>query len=258
MFEDIPGLILAAAALGTAAFGIVEGLKWLRFVGQFGFAVMIFRLGTLTEALEYAYGRPQEVGSVPPPPENGNVPQPQEFKRGLFYKWSDSDKQVSQELYNLLRAQYRGDQAELARILRQGVRLGLTEDTADKMAADLRMVDAATLRAVAKKVRVGTALADEERNVLGRFELAADTRIEAALTLAQSHFKGKLQLTAACAALLISLVVGLSQFLSAEGGEWSVLGRALLIGILAVPIAPIAHDIVDVLKAVTGAIGPKP
>jgi hypothetical protein len=262
MFEDIPGLILAAGALGTSAFGIVEGLKWLRFVGQFGFVVLIFRLGKLTQALEYAYGRPPATGqqsSVSQAPGQGSASQPKqvEIKRGRFYTWSESDQRLSEELWDLLRAQYRGDHEELARILRQGVRIGLTPENAEMLADDLRMVGATELKEVARKVRIGEALTDNERNVLGRFELAADTRIEAALTLAQSHFKGKLQLTAAVVAILIALLATLGQFIATGGGAWEVLGRSLLIGILAVPVAPITHDIVDALKAITGAVGPK-
>lgn len=69
-------LVLAAGALGTAAFGIVEGLKWIAFVGEAGFPSMLRLLGeALQRALRAAYG--------------------EQFER-------------------MLRAQYRGDQENFA------------------------------------------------------------------------------------------------------------------------------------------------
>lgn len=53
-------MVLAAGALGTAAFGIVEGLKWTR-LGELGFSKIEETLGSaLMPALKVAYG-PQYV-----------------------------------------------------------------------------------------------------------------------------------------------------------------------------------------------------
>lgn len=261
--EQISGLIIAAGALGTAAFAIVEGLKWLPFVGEFGFIVMLFRLGTLTEALEYAYGQPRpEMSSTPTMPMKSR-----KIKHRWWDTWSASSLVMSEELWDLLRAQYRGDQEKLSQFLRQGVRLGLTPATIERLASDLSMVNAKILKDTVQKIYEGdegALLTAEERNVLGKFELAADARIEAALALAQSHYKGKLQVTAACIAILIALLASLSalsvgtiDFTSLQANSWSVLGRALFVGLLAVPVAPITHHIVEALKAVATAIGPK-
>lgn len=88
-------LVLAAVgALGTAAFGIVEGLKWTR-LGVAGFDQIEVTLGPLLDSLKVAYGR---------------------------------------RYGQLLRGQYLGDSRELKRTLRQGVRIGLNESNAIRLA----------------------------------------------------------------------------------------------------------------------------
>ena len=89
------------------------------------------------------------------------------------------------------------------------------------------------------------------RNVLGRFELAVDTRVDAALTLAQSHYVGATRITASVFALLIALAVGIYL-----GGDY--IFQAILVGIAAVPLAPIAKDLAAALQSASKAIRLKP
>ena len=85
--ENIGTIVLATGALGTAAFGIVEAFKWTR-LGYAGFSQIKKNLGPIWDTLRDAYGRDYE---------------------------------------QVLRGQYRGNQQELVRTIRQGVRIGLTE-----------------------------------------------------------------------------------------------------------------------------------
>lgn len=87
--DDLTSWILAAGALGLTAFGIVEAFKYTR-IGVLGFEQILRILGKLQLALKVAYG---------------------------------------DEYQDLLRSQYRGDVEELARTLRQGVRIGLIDKT---------------------------------------------------------------------------------------------------------------------------------
>lgn len=209
--ENLGTIILATGALGTAAFGIVEALKWTR-LGEAGFRAILKILGPITELLRTAYGP---------------------------------------DFQNLLRAQYRGDQRDLTRVIRQGVRVGLTVANANQAARFLGMIDGERLTEAARQLEAGRELPAELRNVLGRFELAVDTRIDAALTLAKSRYAGATRVTASIFALLIAVTVGM--FLGKD-----YIFQAILVGIAAVPLAPVAKDLMSALQSASKAIRLKP
>ena len=209
--ENLGTIILATGALGTAAFGIVEALKWTR-LGEAGFRAILKVLGPIIELLRTAYGP---------------------------------------DFQNLLRAQYRGDQRDLTRVIRQGVRVGLTAANANQAARFLGMIDGERLTEAARQVEEGQELSAELRNVLGRFELAVDTRIDAALMLAKSRYVGATRVTSSILAILIAVAVGV--FLG-EGYMF----QAILVGIAAVPLAPVAKDLVSALQSASKAIRLKP
>lgn len=208
MLDDNLGVaVLAAGALGTAAFGIVEGLKSSKLIGEAGFSTIVQMLRTLWDALRVAYG--SDVG-------------------------------------HLLRAQYRGDSRELARVMRQGVRLGLTPGNAAMIATELGVVTPEGLADAARAVEAGLELTPQQRNVLGRFELAVDARIESALTLALDRYKRAVIIAASVVSVAIALVIG---------RELGVPPReSLIVGIAAVPLAPVAKDVASALKAAATAL----
>lgn len=205
---DITNAILATGALGAAAFGIVEALKFTG-LGNAGFSVAIAHLGPLLRALEVAYGT---------------------------------------AVQDLLRGQYRADDKDLlARTLRQGVRVGLTEQTADAVAAFLGAINAARLKEAVTAAEQGSTLTAEQRNVLGRFELAADARIDAALTLARARYVDATRITASIVALVLALVVGWNM------PDVSML-QAFIVGLAAVPLAPIAKDVASGIQSAAKAL----
>lgn len=213
MFDQLTSIILTASSLGVTAFGIVETLKWTR-IGQFGFNEMRKHLGQLILALETTH---------------------------------------STNLEQVLRSLYRGEHSELAKTLRQGVRAGLTTDNAATLALTLHTINENALTAVAAAFAAGTELTSEQRNVLGRFELAADAKIDAALMSAQSHYAGKMRLLAGAIAICLGLILGLVQ--SASQFDLFTLGQALIVGILAIPVAPIAKDLVSTLQSFSTMFG---
>jgi hypothetical protein len=218
MWDNLGELVLAAGALGMAAFGIVEGLKRWRFLGEAGFPVIPRILGPILETLTAAYGSNVEA---------------------------------------VLRAQYRGDQNDFARILRQGARIGLTPDNAARVAQDLPTIQAALLKQVAVAVDTGEDLPPTLRNVLGRYELAVDARIDAALTLAQAKYATAARLSASAIALTIALIVAYSLVMMNQASPEETFGPAVLVGLAAVPLAPIAKDVVSALKATADALRAK-
>lgn len=228
-------LVVAAGALGTAAFGIVDGMKWLAWLGEAGFS-HIRRLvhSGFAVALEKAYGS--------------------DFER-------------------LLRAQYRNRDSkdEILRTLRQGIRLGLTADTAAELAKVVGVVSAEQLRDVAESLHSadqsedGVRMKDAHRGLLGRFELAADTRIDAALALADDTYRASIRVWAGVVAVVLAEATALA-LVGAPDAAWTIAGAptragqpqwllALIIGVIAVPMAPIAKDVASGIAAAARALG---
>ena len=206
MFDNPGTFVLAAGALGTAAFGIVEGLKRFQAIGEAGFSVLLGILGPIMTALRVAYGTDAE---------------------------------------QMLRAQYRGDHQALTTVMRQGARIGLTPATAAEIARSLGSIDPALIQQAAAAVEHGDELPPPLRNVLGKFELAVDARIDAALALAEDRYKRTALIAASIVALAIAIFVGYTQ---------GRLLQAVLVGLVAVPLAPVAKDVATALKAATDAL----
>ena len=148
MFDfDFSNFVIATGAVGTAAMGIVECFKSTR-IKPIGFSQLEESISWADAALIKAYG-------------------------------SDYKKQL-ESLYRLNRSG-----GDLPRIIRQGVRIGLDEQNAVTMEENLLGRNLYLLPAVAKKAAEGEELEPKEKNILGRFEVAADARIDAALSLAE-------------------------------------------------------------------------
>lgn len=212
--EHLGTTVVAAGALGTAAFGIVEGLKWTA-LGRGGFSQIPKTLGeALMGALEHAYGP---------------------------------------DYHDLLMAQYRSGRAkgELPRSLRQGIRIGLRPENAAGMAEHVGVVDSETLTAVAEKLFAGTDLSAEEKSALGRFELAVDARIDAALALAERAYLGWVRGWATFFSIALALVAAVSIAGDFAKAQWTA---AFIVGIAAVPLAPIAKDVSKALQSAATAI----
>lgn len=219
--ESLSTFALATVALGTAAFGIVEALKWTR-LGEAGFEAINEVLGPLAGTLKIAYGEDYE---------------------------------------KLLRAQYRGESSELRRTLMRGIRAGLRKENARQLAEYLgigaldKSPDALLdrLEEAARLAEEGVELPAELRGLVARFETAAETRIDAALALAQSRYAGATR-TAACAiALTIALAAGI--YLHLYVSQYvNYIFQSLLAGVAAMPLAPIVKDIVSLLQSAGKAI----
>ncbi len=232
---DLPQLVLATGALGTAAMAIVEMLKWTR-------------LGTA------GYGRIAKMLGQP-------------YVRALEVAYGPDCSSFLQEIYRMGRGS-----GEFRRTLRQGLRIGFTPDTAAAMAETVGVVASADLQGVARALAAGQAsgddmqevgadaayaseasddtageLTDRQRGILGRFELAVDARIDAALALAEADYVAAAQATAAA----VSIVLAVATSMNMDVAWW----RGLLVGVAAVPLAPIAKDVTKGLRAASQALG---
>lgn len=135
--------------------------------------------------------------------------------------------------------------AEQIGVIRSLLRLGLNPETAEEL-AKVGNVEASELAKVAGKLVKGSSMTETELNLLGRVEAAVQAQLDAAFDLADQAYRNKARVIAGVLAVL--LAVAAACVMSAD------LGLAVILGILAVPIAPIAKDLVSALTAAAGAV----
>jgi len=236
--EHLGTIALAVGGLGAASYGIVDGLKLFPWIDLAGFERLFSSRGTaggrrwptaqkaaldpLLPALEFAYGT---------------------------------------DAMELLKAQYRSGRtkSDLPRSLRQGVRIGFGVMASDGIiaagiglginkeiathAADALIVGRQQRPPAAgeqEKMPSPSPVSDEQRAALARLETAIDGRIDAALMLADTQYITQTKLIATFVALVIAFFVGLSL-------EQDPL-ICFVVGIAAVPLAPVAKDIATALQ----------
>lgn len=221
----ITQMVIAVGALGTAAFGIVDGFKFIDNWAAAGFKQIRKTLGeALFNSMHNAYGNGFEA---------------------------------------FLRAQYINGRSsgEVVRSLRQGVRLGLTGENAAQMASSLGHIDPETLQEAASKVDEGTELNNKQRSIIARFEVALDARVDAALALAESKYKAVMQVRASIVAIVLSVIGSIAIHIEVAEDTGKLMHTfnfedfviALIVGVVAVPLAPIAKDVASALQSVAVA-----
>ncbi len=236
--------ILAVGALGTAAFGVVDGLKMIPWIDLAGFERLFSRraargsrrwptvirgnLDPLMPALQLAYGA---------------------------------------DVIEVLKAQYRSarGKGDLPRTLRQGARIGIglmSEAEVATLAQGLGLPPDAA-RTVGR-VLVATRdlrppalgqpatpamppVTADDRAALARLETAIDARIDAALVIAETLYVTQTKLVASVVALGIAIGVG-----SLLHASWPL---RIMIGLAAVPLAPVAHDAATAVQQAAKALG---
>ena len=83
----------------------------------------------------------------------------------------------------------------------------------------------------------------------GRFSLALDTRIDAAFTIAEQRYQSWARIWAGATAVILALAFDLFYFPQSQI-PWPI---ALLVGLVAVPLAPVANDLVSSLSSAAKA-----
>ena len=130
--------------------------------------------------------------------------------------------------------------------------IGLTSGNAEKVAGILHTVDPKELALAAAAVEKGEAPSDTQRNTLGRFELAADARVDAAVRLANTYYVGGLQVAASIVSIVLALVTG--RYVLPD--QLTTL-QSLAIGVAAVPLAPIAKDVATAIQSLATSMKAK-
>jgi hypothetical protein len=145
------------------------------------------------------------------------------------------------------------DRDDQIAVIRSLLRLGLNTDTADQLAA-IGNVDPAVLGKVAGKLTAGAALSEAEINVIGRVEAAVEARLDAAFDLAEQGYRNTARALSGLVAVVLAVTAGALLSTPAEPIDPRM---AALIGLLAVPVAPIAKDLVSALTSAARALRPR-
>lgn len=227
---------LAVAALGAASYGVVDGVKFFSWIDLSGF--------------EYLFSSTA-----------GGRWWPRKHKADLDCLVPVLEIAYGDEVMDVLKAQYRAGRAkgDLSRTLKQGVRAGFDMMEADEITGRVRKlgIDKDIARSGADALKqedsrhpssVGAMQAEtpvpstgnDAHTASARLMTAVDARIEAALLLADNQFATQTKVYAMLVALVISIGVGL--YLKAD------LVLSFLVGIAAVPLAPVGKDLATALQ----------
>ena len=233
--NHIGNMLAAMAALGTAAYGLVDTTKVLPGGGisRVGFGYIKKALSNFAPALVAAGG--------------------EDWALTLRAHWINGRRKE--------------DQKAIAKAL---IHLGLSPGNAAQLAVFGRVAPQA-LQAVVQKLEAGSSLspADKENalspadiNVLGRFDSMIDATLDSAYERADQLYRNASKALAALFAILLAIAGGALVTASMNMGVVpdgffffsNEFVLAFLVGVVSVPLAPIAKDISTSLVAAVNAI----
>ncbi|MDE3202421.1 MAG: hypothetical protein KGN79_16035 [Acidobacteriota bacterium] len=216
LLSSLPQVITAIGGLGTAAFGLVDATKVFKGgVNRFGFARIEAAVKTLTPGVP-ASGLSQE-----------------RILATLRANW-----------YN---GKHLEDQKSIAKSL---IKVSLSAVNASAVAKATGQ-DAAILSEVASNITTGTPLSQAQSDVYARFDFVVTALLDEVYQDADQSFTNGARTVAAIFALLLAVA-----------GGWTLVGgsfvtyvksmpmlQALAVGLLAIPLAPIAKNLSSALVA---------
>jgi hypothetical protein len=208
--------ITAIGALGTAAFGLVDASKLLPWlIPSSGFGF----IRKLVKQLS---------------PESSTIP-----KESALTVAAITDTLQA----NWINGMALADQKTVAKTL---FKLRLNAETAPALAL-ITGVDKDVLTSVAKKLANGDAMTQAEMDTYGRFDVLLATSIDRGYQKADQRYRT----TAKFAACLVAIVLAeaAAYFLKMQNA-----GVALIVGLIATPLAPIAKDLATSLNAAAKAV----
>jgi hypothetical protein len=205
ILDNLPQIIAAVGGLGTAAFGLVDASKavW-GGVNNIGFSGIRERIQRL----------------VPPKSPNG--------------------LSISDVLATLRENWFTGaDLASQKAVAKSLIKLNFNASSAAQMGAATGL-DPGVLTTIAEKITTGTPLSSAESDVYARFDAIVTAQLDATYRGADQKYVNATRALAMVVAVLLAIAGA-----CALGGTWprSDLWQAVLIGLLATPLAPIAKDL---------------
>lgn len=136
------------------------------------------------------------------------------------------------------------DQKAIAKSL---IKLRLTPVNAAHLALATG-VNAESLTSVARKLADGSSLEKQETDVFGRFDLILTALLDEGYQRADQSYRNLAKASASGVAIVIAIIGG---WTIQTGPYWgtSSMGEAILAGILATPLAPVAKDLTSALAS---------
>jgi hypothetical protein len=132
------------------------------------------------------------------------------------------------------------------------IKLGLNSANAPQIAAATH-VDARALQAAVKKLETGAKLLDADLNVLGRMNAAIDALLDAAFEAADQQYRNGCRVLAGLIAIGLALAAW-RLWEPTTGQAAPSLWAVLAVGLLAVPVAPVAKDLTSALSTAMNAL----
>ncbi len=217
--------IMAVGALGTAAFGLVDSFKALPG-GGISRAGLKFIRTIITQLTPVDPNNPAlEAGGL--------------SRASIIYSLT------SQWINGTASA----DQLSIAKSL---IKLRLTPGTAPSL-AQTTGVDPVILTEVATNIANGTSLTPQQTDAYGRFDLLLTTLLDQAYQRADQRYRNVAKFAAVPVAIVLALVA--AHALRAANPSVVITNvQAVLLGLIATPIAPIAKDISTAITTSAQAI----
>jgi hypothetical protein len=211
---SVGSAIVAVGALGTAAFGLVDALK--------AFGLSNVGWGPVKASLQPFQPALNDVNS----------------------NWMATIKA------NWINGLAKDDQKMAAKSL---IRLGLSPQNAAVL-APVGRVDPARLTQIITAVDGGQDLQPADVAVLARFDAAIDAALDAGFERGDQRYRSVARVCAGVIAVALSIAAVLLFPNLASGELPHRMATALLIGLVAVPIAPIAKDLASALNTAASAL----
>jgi hypothetical protein len=217
-------VITAIGGLGTAAFGLVDAAKSaFSSINRIGFDHIREVVSSLTPEGTSA-GTP--TNALP----RANILQT------LEANWANGNDVTSQKA-----------------IAKSLIKLHLSAGSAADVAAKTN-VDPALLAEVAGSIVSGTALSQQQNDAYARFDLIVTALLDEAYQISEQVYRNRTRTLAAIVAVLLAVVGGWALV-----GTWSYwlstdLLLAVLVGLLATPLAPIAKDLSTALATAVNSM----
>ncbi|GAA3751336.1 hypothetical protein [Terriglobus aquaticus] len=229
LLNHIGAITAAIGGLGTAAYGLVDATKSIAFgVSNVGFGVIAKVMATLIPEATPEAAAAASTGEPPLAPALS--------LRSVLVSLKS----------NWVNGVTKDDQIAIAKSL---VKLAVRPSAVASLAA-LTGVDATVLASVFGKIARGAALLPEETDVYARFDLIVTTLLEQAYQRADQQYRNAAKVLAA--ALSVVLAAAGAYCLGERGAQ--EYGRALLIGLIATPLAPVAKDVASAIQAGAKAV----
>jgi hypothetical protein len=203
---DLGQTITAVGGLGTAAFGLVDATKPISGVNQIGFS-----------------GIRETVKLLTPSAPLNSLSQ-EKIVKTLEANWVNGTDLMAQKA-----------------IAKSLIKLNLSSENAAALAAATG-VDRDALTRIAKAVASGEKLTEADSDAFGRFDLIITALLDEAYQRSDQVYRNGTRMLAMLISVALALAGAAAIHKAAE--DWGHdLSAALLVGLLATPLAPIAKDL---------------